>query len=358
MTAPAPIPSTGSPAESPAGLRLEALQRWFDDHVPECSGPLRVRLIQGGKSNLTYALDDGPHRWVLRRPPLGTLTPSAHDMAREYRVVAAVYGTGVPVARPVALCEDPSIIGAPFGVVEYVDGTVVRGAEDASLLSPADRRRCALALVDQLAAIHQVDHRAVGLAEFGRPDGYLARQLKRWRGQWDLVTTRETPLVNQLFTALGDGLPPAGAGRSGIVHGDYRLDNTILDRADPGVVRAVVDWEMATLGDPLADLGILLVYWDPISEPVLGVRHILLGNPGFPGAAELAGHYAARTGADLSHLPFYRALGYFKLAVITEGIHARHLAGQTVGDGFHTVGDAVLPLLREGLATLTGQDAP
>lgn len=344
-----------TPATAPAGLDLPALQRWFDAHVPECSGPVRARLIHGGKSNLTYAIDgDGPSRWVLRRPPLGTLTPSAHDMAREYRVVAALHGTGVPVARPIGLCEDSSVIGAPFAVVEYVDGTVVRSAEDAALIPPDVQRRCALSLVDQLAAIHQVDPQAVGLEEFGRPEGYLARQLKRWRGQWNLVATRETPHLDRVYTALSNRLPPAGG--SGIVHGDYRLDNTILDRTDPEVVRAVVDWEMATLGDPLADLGMLLAYWDPVSEPVLGVRHILRGNPGFPTAAELAEHYAHRTGADLSRLPFYQALGYFKLAVIAEGIHARHLAGQTVGEGFHTIGDAVLPLLQAGLATLTGQE--
>ncbi|MFF4260215.1 phosphotransferase family protein [Streptomyces sp. NPDC001663] len=342
-------------AAAPAGLDLPGLQRWFDTHVAEFSGRLRARLIQGGRSNLTYALDDGgPVRWVLRRPPLGTLTPSAHDMSREYRVVAALHGTGVPVARPIGLCEDSSVLGAPFAVVEYVDGTVIRSAEDAASLTPALRHSCALELVDRLAALHQVDPEPVGLADFGRPEGYLARQVKRWRGQWDLVATRETPHLQRLHSALSDRLPPRSG--SGIVHGDYRLDNTILDRARPDVVRAVVDWEMATLGDPLADLGMLLVYWDTVTEPVLGVRHVLDGNPGFPTAAELADHYASRTGADLSHLPFYRALGYFKLAVIAEGIHARHLKGKTVGEGFHTVGDAVLPLLQAGLTTLNRQD--
>ncbi|MFE3857896.1 phosphotransferase family protein [Streptomyces griseorubiginosus] len=343
-----------TPAGSPIGLDVGALRKWIGELVPDFDGPVRARLLQGGRSNLTYEIQAGPHHWVLRRPPLGTLTPSAHDMAREYRVVAALHGTGVPVAAPVGLCEDRSVIGAPFAVVEFVDGTVVRSAQDAALLSADEQRGCALALVDRLAALHAVDPAAVGLAEFGRPEGYLARQLKRWRGQWDLVRTRETPLVDRLFTALVDQLPTKGP--SGIVHGDYRLDNTLLDRADPELVRAIVDWEMATLGDPLTDLGMLLVYWDPVSEPVLGVQHILHGNPGFPTSDELAGHYAHRTGADLSQLPFYQALGYFKLAVIAEGIHARHLAGQTVGDGFHTVGDAVLPLLRAGSAALTGQE--
>ncbi|MFE0256760.1 phosphotransferase family protein [Streptomyces sp. NPDC059010] len=342
-------------AGSPIGLDVDALGKWLGELVPDLDGPVRARLLQGGRSNLTYEIQAGPHHWVLRRPPLGTLTPSAHDMAREYRVVAALHGTGVPVAAPVGLCEDRSVIGAPFAVVEFVDGTVVRSAQDAASLSADEQRGCALALVDRLAALHAVDPAAVGLGEFGRPEGYLTRQLKRWRGQWGLVRTRETPLVDQLFTALVDRLPTKGP--SGIVHGDYRLDNTLLDRADPELVRAIVDWEMATLGDPLTDLGMLLVYWDPVSEPVLGVRHILHGNPGFPTAGELAEHYAHRTGADLSQLPFYQALGYFKLAVIAEGIHARHLAGQTVGDGFHTVGDAVLPLLRAGSAALTGQEA-
>lgn len=334
-----------------AGLDLDALARYFEATVPGAGVPLRAQLITGGKSNLTYRLTDGANTWVLRRPPLGPLTPTAHDMAREYRVIRALHGTGVPVAEPIALCDDPSVIGAPFGVVSYVDGRTLRSGDDTAALSPEDARRCGHTLVDTLADLHAVPYAEVGLADFGRQDGYLERQVRRWRGQWDRVATRELPALDRLHDALAKTLPEQAG--SAIVHGDYRLDNTILDAGDVGRVRAVVDWEMATLGDPLADLGLLLVYWDPATEPVLGVRHATSANPGFPTADELAERYAARTDLPLDNLPFYLALGYFKLAVIAEGIHQRYLAGKTVGVGFHTVGDAVPTLLDAGLGVLS-----
>ena len=326
----------------------EALESYFAAHVPGVRGPLRQTLITGGKSNLTYEVTDGHSRWVLRRPPLGNLTPTAHDMGREYRVVAALGASGVPVARAVCYCPDPSVIGAPFTVMSYVDGVVLRDGDLAAALAPADARRCAEALVDELARLHAVDPLDVGLSDFGRPAGYLERQVRRWRGQWDRVATRSLSTVDDLHRLL-ERATPAESGAA-IVHGDYRLDNAILDRADPGTIRAIVDWEMATLGDPLADLGLMLVYWDPVCAPVLGVRHAPTANPGFPTGAELA----ARYGRDIGSLAFYRALGYFKLAVIAEGIHARHLAGQTVGPGFDAVGSAVPALVATGLDTLGG----
>ncbi|MGW2664084.1 phosphotransferase family protein [Nocardia tengchongensis] len=332
-----------------AGLDLLALQRYFDAHVPETAGPLSAGLLQGGKSNLTYRVGDGVHDWVLRRPPLGPLTPTAHDMAREYRVVAALRDTAVPVAQPVTLCEDVGVIGVPFAVVSFVGGRSLQDGDDAEALTAAEARLSSAALIDTLAALHGVDYTAVGLGEFGRPTGYLERQVRRWRGQWDRVATRDLPTLNRLADALRTELPEQ-AGET-IVHGDYRLDNTILA---PGLdrVAAVIDWEMATLGDPLADLGLLQVYWDARSESVLGVRHAPSANPGFLSADALAERYAAATGYDLDRLPFYRALGYFKLAVIAEGIHQRFLAGKTVGAGFSTVGSAVPVLLDAGLESL------
>jgi aminoglycoside phosphotransferase (APT) family kinase protein len=286
---------------------------------------------------------------VLRRPPLGGLTPSAHDMAREYRVVAALHGRGVPVARPLALCEDSAVIGAPFALVEFVSGRVVRTREDLDAFADADVRRCAFALVDVLARLHAVDPAAVGLAAFGRAEGYLARQVRRWHDQWERVATRPLPDVDRLHARLA-ATCPAESGAS-IVHGDFRVDNAILDPADPGIVRALVDWEMATLGDPLADLGLHLAYADPAFDPVLG-GSAASTSPRLPAADEVIARYAAASGRDVSGLAFHLALGYFKAAVIAEGIHARHLAGKTVGEGFETVGAAVAPLVTAGLSAI------
>ncbi|MFH8572965.1 phosphotransferase family protein [Streptomyces sp. NPDC017993] len=340
-----------APETAVVGIDGPALQRYFDRHVPDCAGPLRVELLHGGRSNLTYEVTDGTHRWVLRRPPLGLLTPTAHDMDREYRVVAALNGTGVPVARAVLSCTDPTVIGAPFCVVDFVEGTVLRDGEEAALLPPGHARRSAEALVDALVALHAVDAADVGLGDFGRPDGYLERQVRRWRSQWDKVATRPLPDLDTLHGRLARSLPHSAA--PAIVHGDYRLDNTLLAPGDTGRIAAVIDWEMATLGDPLADLGLLLVYWDPACESVLGTRHVPTANPGFPTGRELAKRYAARSGRDLGALAFYQALGCFKLAVIAEGIHARFRAGQTVGPGFERVGSAVPALLRSGLELLS-----
>ncbi|MVU80706.1 phosphotransferase [Nocardia sp. ET3-3] len=332
------------------GLDLPALQRYFEAYVPETAGELSASLIQGGKSNLTYRLSDGVHDWVLRRPPLGPLTPTAHDMAREYRVVAALGSTDVPVAQAVSLCQDTEVIGVPFAVVSYVEGRSLRSGDDAAELTEQEAQDCSRALVDGLAALHNVEFTDVGLADFGRPAGYLGRQISRWRSQWDRVATRELPALQQLATILGMTLPEQ-AGET-IVHGDYRLDNTIVDKQDWGRIAAIVDWEMATLGDPLADLGLLQVYWDPRSEPVLGVRHAPSANPGFLSVDGVAERYSAITGCDLENLAFYRALGYFKLAVIAEGIHQRYLAGDTVGEGFTAVGSAVPVLLDAGLEAI------
>lgn len=332
------------------GVDVPALQRYFERHVPECAGPLGIELLHGGRSNLTYHVTDGTHRWVLRRPPLGVLTPTAHDMDREYRVVAALRGTGVPVARAVLSCTDPEVIGAPFCVVDFVEGAVLRDGDEVCALPAADTRRASWALVDALVELHSVDHADVGLGDFGRPDGYLERQVRRWRGQWDKVATRALPDLDALHGRLARILPPSGA--PAVVHGDYRLDNTILAPGDFGRIAAIVDWEMATLGDPLADLGMLLMYWDPTCEPVLGARHVPTAGPGFPSGRELAERYAEKSGRDIGALSYYQALGCFKLAVIAEGIHARYLAGQTVGAGFERVGSAVPALLRSGLELL------
>ena len=340
-------------AESPEGLDLAALRKFLEAEGPGVDGPLHGVLLQGGRSNLTYRVTDGVSTWVVRRPPLGGLTPSAHDMGREYRVVRALRDTGVPVARTVALCEDVSVIGTSFSVVEYVPGRVLRTHADLNDLSSTAITRCGFALIDVLAQLHAVQYQEVGLGNFGRPDGYLARQVDRWRDQWARVSTRPLVDMHRLYARLA-GSVPTESGAS-VVHGDYRIDNAILDPADPASIRALVDWEMATLGDPLADLGLHLVYRDPAFDPVLGGAAASTSDL-LPGVRDLAGRYADRSGRDLAPLGFYLGLGYFKIAVIAEGIHARHLKGLTVGEGFETVGRAVPLLAAAGLRVSSRQD--
>lgn len=328
---------------SPPGLDLDRLRSWLG------SGPLRAELVSGGKSNLTYRVADDTDRWVLRRPPLGHVLATAHDMAREHRVQSALADTPVPVPRMDRLCTDESVLGAPFYLMEEVPGTVYRSPADAAGLTPDRARAVSLRLADVLAALHEVDPAAVGLTGFGRPEGYLQRQLTRWQQQLASSRSRELPGVDELQQRLAERLPRTQ--RTVVVHGDYRLDNTLVG-PDDGIA-AVLDWEMATLGDPLADLGLMGVYWE--------LAHALPGNPvagavdpalGFPRMAELAAHYAARTGLDLAPLPWYTAFAQYKLAVIAEGIHYRYLQGQTVGGGFATLGAMVPPLVAAALDTL------
>jgi aminoglycoside phosphotransferase (APT) family kinase protein len=345
--------STGSVA----GLDLPAVQSWFEQVMPDV-GPLRAQLLHGGRSNLTYRLTDGAGQWVLRRPPLGALTPSAHDMGREYRVVAALNGSDVPVARAVGECTDLAVLGVPFTMVEYVDGRTIRTRTDLAQLPDHDVARCAFSLVEVLARLHAVEPGAVGLHDFGQPRGYLARQIRRWHDQWTRVATRELADLERLHTLLERECPPERG--AAIVHGDFRIDNAILDADDAATVRALVDWEMATLGDPLADLGLHLAYADPAFDPALG-GNAAATSQRMPDPADLAARYAAVTGRDQDELAdtmqFYLGLGYFKAAVIAEGIHARHLRRETVGVGFDVAGNAVAPLAAAGIATLHANSA-
>ncbi len=329
-------------------LDLSRLRGFLAAHIP-LAGEVRAELISGGRSNLTYRVRDDESDWVLRRPPLGELTPSAHDMEREYRVVAALAGTAVPVARAVAYCGDPAIIGAPFAVVEHVAGRVIRTRDDLTDLTDTDVHRCAFALVDTLVDLHAVDPPSVGLQTFGRPGGYLRRQVRRWHDQWTRVATRDLPDIEALHARLVERCP-ADSG-SAIVHGDLRVDNAILDADDVGTVRALIDWEMSTLGDPLADLALHVVYRDPAFDPVLGGQGAACSNR-MPSADELVQRYVARSGRDPGSLSYVMGLGYFKSAVIAEGIHQRFVAGHTVGTGFETVGAAVPQLAAAGLAAL------
>ncbi|WP_037609211.1 phosphotransferase family protein [Streptacidiphilus rugosus] len=334
--------------QTPPGLDLDRLRERLG------TGPLTAELISGGKSNLTYRLTDGKHRWVLRRPPLGHVLATAHDMGREHRVIAALAGTAVPVPRVHLLCADDEVLGAPFYLMDEVAGTVYRTAEDAAGLGPERARALSFRLIDVLAELHAVDPADVGLADFGRPEGYLERQVSRWHRQAEGSRSREIPGLDELQQRLSEGVPASQ--RATIVHGDYRLDNTIA--ADDDSIAAVLDWEMATLGDPLADLGLMKVYWDIAGRmpgnPVAGAVSPELG---FPAMAELVDRYAATTGLDVTPLPWYTAFAQYKLAVIAEGIHYRFIQGKTVGEGFSHLGAMVPPLVALALDTLTGKVA-
>ncbi|MRH91773.1 phosphotransferase [Nocardia sp. SYP-A9097] len=312
-------------------------------------GELRVELISGGRSNLTFKAADDISTWVVRRPPTSGLTPSAHDMAREYTVTSRLHGTAVPVAKTVAFDAEGVAVGAPVTVVEYVDGTVIRDQSDLAALSDAQIASSAAGLVETLAGLHAVDYRAVGLENFGRPDGFVARQVALWAGQWERVKTRELADVATLRAAIEQAIPAASD--ASIIHGDFRIDNTILDPARPESVRAVVDWEMSTLGDPLTDIALMCVYRSPIFDLVLG-SDAAWTSPRLPTADELAQQYCLRSGRDLGDWSFYLALANFKLGVIGEGITHRALRGSDAGGGALRAAEATPEFMAAGLRAI------
>lgn len=336
----------------PQGLDLGALRIWLDAQAPGTfSAELSADLITGGKSNLTYSVTDGSATYVVRRPPMGHVLATAHDMSREYHAMAALVDTNVPVPKMIALCEDANVIGAPFYVMEKVAGTPYNRAKDLNRLGAERTRAITERMVDTLAALHNVDYAAVGLAEFGRPEGYLGRQVRRWKKQLVSSQSRDLPGMDELIAQLEATLPPESGAT--IVHGDFRLDNLLVDDSDQ--VTAVLDWEMSTLGDPLTDVAILLAYQqlaltvDPQGAAASMVTDAAQAE-GFLNRDDIVARYAAATGRDVSHLGFHLGLAFFKLAVILEGIHYRHVHGQTVGDGFDGIGDMVHPLIDAGLA--------
>ena len=340
-----------SMAEATKGIDEAKVTPWLEANVEGLVGPVRYTLIAGGHSNLTYRVDDAAGgAFVLRRPPLGQVLATAHDMGREHRIISALGPTRVPVAPALAFCDDPAVNGAPFYVMRFVEGHILRDATSAAaVLTPAQRRTAGESLVDVMAEIHAVDPDAVGLGDLGRKEGYIERQLKRWYRQFEQSKLREVPDVDEVHELLLRNIPEQGPAT--IVHGDYRLDNCMVD--DDGHVAAVLDWEICTLGDPMADLGLLCVYWtDPEDEgAALGVSATTL--EGFPRRAELVARYAERSGRDVSSVGYYTAFGYWKLACIVDGVYTRY-AGGSMGSssGFEHFDAQVLRLAATAKATL------
>lgn len=315
----------GTKSDTPLGVDPARVGEWLDANVDGARGPYRFEVIAGGHSNLTFSVVGGDGRaMVLRRPPLSHGLASAHDMGREHRIISALADGPVPVPRTLGMCSDESVNGAPFYVMERVDGIVVRDEETArEALDHEARSAASRSLVDTLAALHSVDPVAVGLGELSRHEGYLARQLKRWYGQWNAQKTRELPVVDEVHDALMGSLPEQGPAT--IVHGDYRLDNTML--APDGTVAAVLDWEICTLGDPLADVGLLCVYWTGPGDEPSPWAAAATRVEGFWDRRHLVDRYAEVSGRDLSDLDTYIAFASWKLACILEGVYARYLGG-------------------------------
>ncbi len=319
-----------SAEEATRGIDRASVEAWFEEHVDGARPPLEFEQIAGGRSNLTYSVEDANgRRWALRRPPIGKTLGSAHDMGRETKVVGALQKTAVPVAQIAGYCMDDSVNEAPFYVMDFVEGPILRMRPDAEPYDEAQQRRIGENVIDTLVDIHALNPDEVGLGDLGKKEEYVARTLKRWQGQWEKSQTREIPLIDEVHDRLAARIPEQGPAT--IVHGDYRLDNMILT-PDAQRVAAVVDWELSTLGDPLADVGMLLVYWGDRDAKLFPLFEPATTAPGFPSLDEVRSRYSERSGRDLGLIDYYVALGLWKLAIILEGVYSRYSAGQ-YGDG-------------------------
>jgi aminoglycoside phosphotransferase (APT) family kinase protein len=342
-----------SGVEGIEGIDGPRVTDWLVANIEGVQPPFTFELIAGGRSNLTFRVTDAAGRdLVLRRPPISHVLPTAHDMGREFRIISALQDTPVPVAPSLGFCDDESVNQRPFYVMGYVEGYILRDAATAEkVLDEKERRRAGESIAEVMAAIHAVDVDKVGLGDLGRREGYIERQLKRWSSQFKQsseLLNRTVPLVDEVHDFLAARIPEQGP--AAIVHGDYRLDNTML--GDDGNVKAVLDWEICTLGDPLADVGLLMVYWADRDDnnPALGVAPTAV--EGFPSRAEVRELYAAKSGRDVSQLDFYVAFGYWKLACILEGVYSRYVGGAGGGDrsGVEFMGDQVVRLAESAKA--------
>ncbi|MBW3621712.1 MAG: phosphotransferase family protein [Actinobacteria bacterium] len=342
-------------AEAAEGIDAAGVAAWLGERVDDLDPPLSFAAIEGGRSNLTYRVTDAAGRsFILRRPPLSGVLESAHDMGREHRIISALEGTDVPVPRTIGFEPDETVTGAPFYAMEFVEGPVIRDAAAAREHLDADARRAvAFALVDTLVALHAVDPDDVGLGDLARKEDYIARQLKRWHGQYHKARSRDLPAIDEVHGRLVSSIPDQG--RAAIVHGDYRLDNVIV--SPRGELRAVLDWELCTLGDPMADLGLLMVYWSEPGDDLVPLQSAPTIVDGFPTRRELAERYAERSGRDIGELDYYVAFGLWKLAVILEGVYGRYRSG-AYGDVPESVwgpfGDIVLRLLEQASEAMSG----
>lgn len=338
------------------GVDTEPVSSWLLDNVSGLTAPLAFSFISGGRSNLTYRVDDASGRsLVLRRPPMGNVLATAHDMSREWRVMSALQDTPVPVPVTLALCQDPAVTGADFYVMEHVEGHVVATVADAEVLSGPARQTAGYELVRVMAMLHEVEPEAVGLTGFGRRDSYLQRQLYRWQRQLDASRSRELPAVDELSARLSAALPPQQ--RTSIVHGDFRLGNTIVD--DAGHLQAVLDWELCTLGDPLADLGWLLSSWAQPGESASSMASPSVAG-GFPDRDELAAAYGTSSGLDLGDLEYYIAFAHWRSICISEGVYSRYRAGVMGDDDFPVTdfGDQILVRAELALERLRTHEDP
>jgi aminoglycoside phosphotransferase (APT) family kinase protein len=337
----------------------DALQAYLATSLSiyDASIPLVIERIRGGHSNETFFISAGKQEWVLRRPPYGPLLPTAHDVGREYRILQALSSTTVPVPHPLLFCDDISIIGAPFYLMERIPGIAIRDTLPSGFATDIQSRAgIGEALIDTLASLHMVDWQQIGLEDFGKPQGYLARQIRRWSGQLDASRTRSISALDAVTTWLQEHIPESQY--TTIVHGDYRLDNALLAPEPPARILAIVDWEMATIGDPLADLGYLLSFWSEIDDPPFTLGDAawqMSAQPGFSTRAELVQRYAQRTQREVAHLDFYTALAIWKLAILLEGSYKRYLSGTTDDPFFKLLEQGVPALAQRALSVCHGE---
>lgn len=313
--------------------------------LPGTERPLTVRQFGGGAANLTYLLDYGTHEYVLRRPPLGPVAKSAHDMGREYRVLSVLHNVFPLAPQAYLYSDDLDLIGAPFFVMDRKQGIVVRQTvPDAYADVPNAARRMSEALVDALAAFHAVDYEAIGLGQLGKPDGFVERQIEGWFRRWHKAKTEDLPEMERVYSWLKDNLPSATS--HSLIHNDYKLDNVMLAADDPGRMVAIFDWDMCTLGDPLSDLGSLLCYWTEPADPIYMLKSSMMptGDIGFLTRAELVARYAEKSGRDVHNINFYHALGLYRLVVIIAQIYIRYARGQTQDKRFARFGP-MIPLM-------------
>lgn len=337
---------------SPRGLDLPALSSYLQESLPGAvSGELTGRPISGGRSNLTYLIADGEHEWVLRRPPLGHVLETAHDMSREYRAMDGLRDTDVPVPPMLILCEDAGVLGAPFYLMEFVRGTIYRDRSQLAELGSEEADAVADGLVDALVKLHRVVPERVGLGDFGRPEGFLERQVRRWRKQLGSSRSRDIQPLEELGERLAATFPETR--KNTLVHGDYRLDNVVMRAEEDGEVAAILDWEMSTLGDPLTDLASVVMWWDGIA----GLDSPVAAVPGefeaFPSSQRLIDRYAAQSDIELGDFGWYIGFAHYKVAAIFEGIHYRNVQGFTVGEGFDRIGAMVAPMVTRGHEVLS-----